>query len=154
MACHGQPNQKRAQVMRYLKAYVGAFSAFVALDAVWLIVVANTFFKSQLGPLLRAEPDLAVAAVFYVIYAAGLVVLVVVPALTARSAMDAAWRGAALGLTAYATFDLTNLAIIEGWTLAVTVVDIAWGTIGSSIASLVGFHVSRFEANDTQERIQ
>lgn len=140
--------------MRHLKAYLGTVIAFVALDAVWLFLVAGTFFKSQLGSLLRAEPDLAAASVFYAIYAAGLVVLVVMPALQTRSAMTAAWRGAVLGLTAYATFDLTNLAIIKGWTLAVTVVDVTWGTLGSSTAALLGFYAASIGVSGSREHTQ
>lgn len=140
--------------MRHIKAHLATLIAFVALDAVWIFLVAGPFFKGQLGPLLRTQPDLAAAAVFYVIYAAGLLVLAVVPALHARSAMAATWRGAALGLTAYATFDLTNLAIVEGWTLAVAVVDIAWGTLGSSIAALLGFLAASIGVSGSQERTQ
>jgi uncharacterized membrane protein len=152
VAYRGPPNEE-PNVMRHLKAYFGTLIAFVALDAVWLFLVAGTFFKGQLGPLLRAEPDLVAASVFYAVYAAGLVVLVVAPALQVRSAMTAAWRGAVLGLTAYATFDLTNLAIIEGWTIAVAVVDIAWGIIGSMVAALVGYQFSPPSTRDRQERV-
>ena len=140
--------------MRHFQAFVATLVAFVALDALWLYYVAAAYFKSQLGSLLRAQPDMAAAAVFYVIYAAGLVVLVVAPAMLARSAKVAVWRGAALGLTAYATFDLTNLAIIEGWTLAVAIVDIAWGTIGSSVAAWTGYCVVRYATRSTQEPVR
>lgn len=150
MACHGLPNQE-PKALPHLKAYLATLSAFVVLDAVWIFLVAGPFFKSQLGPLLRMEPNLAAAAFFYVVYAAGLVVLVVAPALQARSAVSAAWRGGALGLTAYATFDLTNLAILERWTLAVAVVDMTWGTLGSSIAALLGFYAASIGVSGSEE---
>jgi uncharacterized membrane protein len=130
--------------MKFALVFVATLVAFLALDGVWLILVANAFFKSQLGSLLRAQPDLAVAGVFYVIYAAGLVALAVWPSVKEQSAAGAVWRGAALGLTAYATFDLTNLAILERWTLAVALVDMAWGTAASAMASLAGYHAARF----------
>jgi uncharacterized membrane protein len=66
----------------------------------------------------------------------------------------AAWRGAILGLTAYGTFDLTNLAIIQGWTLAVTLVDITWGMIASALASLAGYQVARLSSAGAQEQVQ
>jgi uncharacterized membrane protein len=127
--------------MWYLKVYGATLLAFASVDAAWLILVANAFFKKELGGLLRAQPDLAAAAVFYLVYAGGMVVLVVAPALRERSAQNAAWKGAVLGLTAYSTFDLTNLAIIQGWTLAVAFVDVTWGTIASALASLVAYRV-------------
>ena len=48
-------------------------------------------------------------------------------------------NGALLGLTAYATFDLTNLAIINGWTLGLAALDMAWGTVLSAIAAVAGY---------------
>lgn len=140
--------------MQHLKVFVATLVAFLALDAVWLILVANAFFKSELGPLLRTKPDLAVATVFYLIYAGGLAILAVTPSLWERSAQAAAWRGAVLGLTAYATFDLTNLAILEGWTRAVAIVDVAWGTIASAIASLAGYQVTNLFSAGSREPVQ
>jgi uncharacterized membrane protein len=136
--------------MRYLTIFGATLLAFVAIDVAWLVLVANAFFKSQIGSLLRAQPDLVAAAVFYLIYTGGLVVLAVAPALRAKSARVAAGNGAVLGLTAYATFDLTNLAIIEGWTLAVTLLDITWGTIATALASLAGYQVARITAVGAQ----
>lgn len=129
--------------MQCALAYVATLLTFVALDAAWLLLVASGFFKSQLGALLREQPNLVAAALFYPIYAAGLVMLVVGPALRERSATAAALKGAVFGLTAYATFDLTNLAILEGWTLAVSLVDMAWGTIATPLACLAGYTAAR-----------
>ena len=138
--------------MRYLKVFAVTLLAFVALDAAWIVLVANTFFNSELGALLRSQPDLVVSADFYLIYAAGLVYLAVMPAVHTLSAKGAAGRGAVLGLTAYATFDLTNLAIIQGWTLAVSLVDISWGTLASALASFTGYQVARRSAAVRQEQ--
>ena len=121
-----------------LIATAATLVTFVALDVAWLMLVAHGLFQSQLGPILRPQPDLMAAAAFYPIYAGGLVMLAVRPALQARSLLSAATNGAILGLTAYATFDLTNLAIIKGWTLGLALVDMAWGTIVSAIAASVG----------------
>ena len=107
-----------------LVAYIATLIAFVALDVTWLMLVAVGLFQSQLGAILRPQPDLIAAAAFYPIYAGGLVMLAVRPALRARSLISAAANGAILGLTAYATFDLTNLAIIKGWTLGLALIEI------------------------------
>ena len=96
-------------------------------------------FQAQIGPILNPQPNLMAAAVFYAIYASGLVVLAVRPALQQRSVGVAATSGAVLGLTAYATFDLTNLAVIQGWTLSLALLDMAWGTTLSWIAAVAGY---------------
>jgi len=139
--------------MRHLQIFAATLLAFVALDAAWLVLVAGAFFKSEVGALLRSQPDLAVAAVFYLIYAGALVILAVTPALRERSAKSAIWKGAVLGLSAYATFDLSNLAVIQGWTLRVTLVDITWGTIASALAALAGYLIARQSTVDGQEQL-
>jgi uncharacterized membrane protein len=43
--------------------------------------------------------------------------------------------GAAVGLLAYGTYDLTNLAVIEGYTLRIALIDLAWGTFLTAITA-------------------
>lgn len=119
-------------------AFLVTIVTFVVLDAAWLMLVAVPMFQSQLGAILRPEPMLGAAIVLYPVYSFGLVTLAVRPAIAARSMWTAAVKGAVLGVTAYATFDLTNLAIIKGWTIGLAAIDIAWGVIVSAIAALAG----------------
>ena len=37
--------------------------------------------------------------------------------------------GALLGLFAYATYDLTNLAVMKGFTTKIAIIDMVWGTV-------------------------
>jgi uncharacterized membrane protein len=124
-------------------ASLASLLAFLILDAAWLSLVAVDLFQIRLGPILRPAPMVGAMIAFYLIYAAGLVVLAVRPALTANSWRMAAALGAVLGLTAYATFDLTNLAVIDRWTIGLAVADIAWGVAASTIAALVGYAAGR-----------
>jgi uncharacterized membrane protein len=139
---------------RHIAAAVSTFVAFLALDVAWLMLAGAGFFQAEVGALLRATPDLFAAALFYVIYATALVVLAVEPALCdgpAKNAMtEALWKGALFGLAAYATFDLTNLAVLKGWTWTITLIDMAWGTLASSLSSIAGFAAGRW-ANRSHE---
>ena len=55
--------------------------------------------------------------------------------------IDAIW----LGFVAYVTYDLTNLATIEGWPLFVTVIDLIWGAfVASSTSALSYMLINRF----------
>lgn len=116
---------------------------FAILDAAWLSLVAIDLFQKQLGPILRPAPWVGAIVAFYLIYAAGLVVLAVKPALSHQSWRKATTFGAMLGLTAYATFDLTNLATIDRWTIELAAVDIAWGVFASTLAALAGYSAGR-----------
>jgi uncharacterized membrane protein len=124
-------------------AAVASLLTFVVLDAAYLSLVAIDLFQRQLGPILRPAPMLGAILAFYLTFAAGLVVLAVRPALCSNSRWTATILGAVLGLTAYATFDLTNLAVIERWTIGLAIVDIAWGVTASTLASLAGFEAGR-----------
>ena len=43
--------------MYYLKLYLFAFVGFLAIDMVWLTVVARGFYRKQLGFLLSDQPN-------------------------------------------------------------------------------------------------
>ena len=126
-------------ITRVLFVFAATLITFVVLDVAWLMLVAVGQFQSQLGAILQTQPNFLAAAALYVIFACGLIVLAVQPALQARSLSVAIANGALLGLTAYATFDLTNLAIIKGWTVGLALLDMTWGTLLSAIAAAAGY---------------
>jgi len=51
--------------------------------------------------------------------------------------------GLLLGLIAYASYDLTNMATLKEWSISLTVVDIAWGAFVSAMAAVGGFFAAR-----------
>ena len=116
-------------------AYLLAAVFFLAMDAVWLSLAAAPLYQPAIGHLMSPVVDWAAAAAFYVLYVAGLVFFAVAPALVWRRPAVALQRGAFLGLLAYATYDLTNQALLRGWPWHVTLADLAWGTFASGVAS-------------------
>jgi uncharacterized membrane protein len=125
--------------MQKVSIFAVILLVFLALDAAWLLLAGAAIFKSQLGPILRETPNFWAAGAFYIVYAAAMLILVVNPAYRSGSVATAAWHGAVLGLAAYATFDLTALAIIKGWTTVVAVIDLVWGTLATTVTCVVGF---------------
>jgi len=128
---------------RFLSVYGATLAAFLALDALWLGVVARGFYARQLGDMLRSDPRWGAAALFYLIYILGVVVLAVLPALEARSALKALGLGALLGLVAYAAYDLTNLATLRGFPVRMVVVDLVWGTALTGTVAWAGYLAGR-----------
>ena len=51
--------------------------------------------------------------------------------------------GCLFGFFTYSTYDLSNYATLRNWSLALTVVDIVWGTILAGFAATVSFWISR-----------
>lgn len=123
--------------------YLASVVAFFAIDLVWLSTMTSRLYQPRLGHLLSAEPRLGVAAGFYLLYVAGVVALAVLPGLQQGSLVTALWRGALLGLIAYATYDLTNLATLRDWPLDITVIDLIWGTSLTGAVSVIGYYAGR-----------
>ncbi|MFO1091388.1 MAG: DUF2177 family protein [Hyphomicrobiales bacterium] len=122
---------------RYALAYVVTLAVFLAIDLVWLTKVARGLYVAEMGDLLRAQPMMGAAIVFYLLYAAGLVFFAVEPGLRAQSVVTAAGLGAALGLIAYGTYDLTNLAVLKGYSVRIGLIDLAWGTLLSGVTAAI-----------------
>jgi uncharacterized membrane protein len=125
--------------MAYLVAYGAAALVFFALDMVWLAGVAKNFYFSSLGDLVRPRPDYTAAAIFYVGYIAGIIYFAVAPALASGGMGRALLNGALVGLLAYGTYDMTNLATLRGYPASVAVVDIIWGVFLTASAAGAGY---------------
>lgn len=125
--------------MHMLRTYAISAVTMLALDLLWLGVIAPPLYQREVGPLMRAQPNMAAAALFYAIYLVGVNVFVLQSLPAGATRVDAALRGAAFGFVAYATFDLTALAVLKGWTPFVTAVDMAWGTALTAIVCAAAF---------------
>jgi len=123
---------------KYLAGYLAVALVIVALDMLWLGLIAKTMYQQAIGHLLAEQPRLLAAVLFYLLYAVGLLVFAVLP-----QAEDPAWArtlimGALFGFFAYATYDLSNLATLRNWPIRFTVIDMAWGTALSAVSAGAG----------------
>ena len=130
--------------MRFVGLYALTVLGFLVIDFVWLTVVAQNFYQKHLGSLLRDDPIVAAAAVFYLLYLVGVLVFVVLPALEAESFVRAVALGALFGLIAYATFDLTCYALFQGFPVIVVAVDLVWGAVLTASVSAIGYAAGRW----------
>lgn len=126
-----------------LAAYAGSAILFFTLDFLWLGFLAIGFYRSEIGQLLLDRPNFVAAGAFYLFYVAGIVGFAVLPALNAQSWIWALLAGVALGLIAYGTYDMTNLATLTGWSWKVSLVDMLWGGALSGLAALAGYWAAR-----------
>jgi uncharacterized membrane protein len=126
-----------------LAAYGGAAALFFAVDILWLSVIAIGFYRSEIGPLLLEKFNLAPAGIFYLFYVAGIVGFAIVPALQAQSWVWALVAGLALGLIAYGTYDMSNLATLKGWSAKLSIVDMLWGGTLTAAAAVAGYFAAQ-----------
>ncbi|MGQ3215024.1 MAG: DUF2177 family protein [Shinella sp.] len=127
----------------YAVAYFATLIVFAAIDFVWLSTMADRLYRPVLGDMLAAEFSLIPAIAFYFIYAGGLTYLAVRSGLMSGSLATALLHGAAVGFTAYATYDLTNQSTLKNWSTLLTIADLVWGTVLSAIAAGAGFWITR-----------
>jgi uncharacterized membrane protein len=118
-----------------LVTYPVALAIFFAIDMVWLGWLSGDLYERHIGHLLGPVNWLAALA-FYLIFIAGIVIFSVRAGLETHSPRRAAIWGALYGFFTYATYDLTNMATLRGWSLTLVFVDIAWGIF---ICASVGF---------------
>ena len=124
-------------MLKYLGTYLAIFLTMFVIDMVWLGVIAKSTYANAMGPLLSPDPNLWAAAAFYLMFPVGLLIFAVLPQADSP-VWKAALMGALFGFFAYSTYDLTNLAVIKDWPLGLTFIDMAWGTLVSSIAAAAG----------------
>jgi uncharacterized membrane protein len=130
-------------MMRYLKLYLVSLMAFLAIDMLWLGLVARWFYQQQLGFIMAPSVNWFAAAIFYLLFIVGILFFVVVPGLESGSLKATLLRAALFGLITYATYDLTNLATLKDWPVLLSVVDMIWGTFLSVSVSAIGFIVGK-----------
>ncbi len=120
----------------FIIVYLATLLPMIVLDAMWLTTMASRFYAPKLGHLLVGGFKLGPAAVFYLMYAAGVALFVVWPAMQAGQSLPKVFLlGAFLGLLSYGAYDLTNQATLRDWPLIVTIVDMAWGAFLTGFAA-------------------
>jgi uncharacterized membrane protein len=125
--------------MDFLKHFLTAGLIFVIIDSVWISVVADKFYKANIGYLLAKKANLVPAVIFYIIYIIAMVVFVINVGLERGTTGSVILHGALLGFAMYATYDLTNHATIKNWPLKMTLVDMAWGTSVTTAVTTITF---------------
>ena len=135
--------------MKYVKQFLIAALVFAIVDLIWLGILAWPVYKHFLSPFLRTPPHWGAASVFYVLFIIGMMIFAISPAITKKSLKYAAIFGAYYGFFTYMTYELTNLAVIQGWPIGIVPIDIIWGTILSgTVSTLTTMIVLKTQSNE------
>ncbi len=129
--------------MRYAVAYIVTLVVFLGLDFSFVLGFASPIYQQELGPLLLKQFKAVPSVLFYLIYIGGVVLFVIAPALKEKRWQRALLLGVAFGLVAYATYDLTNLGTMKGFSEKIVFIDMAWGMTVTSVAATVGYFAAR-----------
>jgi uncharacterized membrane protein len=126
-------------------AYMLTAAVFFAVDLLWLGVVARGLYQRLLGDFL-GDVNWVAAISFYLLFIVGIFIFAILPAVDRESASRALLLGALFGFFTYATYDLTNLATLRDWPLAIVLIDIPWGMTLTAITSVAGYYIVRLTA--------
>jgi uncharacterized membrane protein len=126
-------------MLKYIVAYIASGAVFIALDFVWLAFIAQKLYQREIGSLLLEKPNMGAAVAFYLIYLAGTLFFAVRPALQGGSWTTALIFGALFGFVAYATYDLTNMATLKGFSWTIVAADLGWGAFVTASIATAGY---------------
>lgn len=129
--------------MQIIVLYLITATVFLLLDAVMLKTVMKPLFEQHIGDWLLDEIRMRPAIAFYLFYVAGVLWFVSLPALRTGMPVNALIGGAILGAMAYGTYEFTNYATLQDWSLQMVAADVTWGAFLTGFSAWVGVSVTR-----------
>ena len=124
-------------------ATVIASIIFLIIDVIWLSFATKSFYRPLIGNLLSEKPVMWAAALFYLIYVLGMATVVIQPCIDSGSIFKTIYTGFIFGLVAYGTYNLTNMAVLKGWSPTVTFVDMFWGGSLTALSASTGLYIAK-----------
>ena len=128
-------------MLKNFAIYLSFLIALIAIDLVWILGIAKNLYRNEMGDLMASEPKLLAGLAFYLIYALGVCIFVIVPALSKQSWIYALQYGALFGLFCYMTYDLTNLAVVRNFPTQLAFIDVAWGSFVTALCASFAYWV-------------
>jgi uncharacterized membrane protein len=128
-------------IFKLIYTFAAMAVAFMAVDLLWLGLIAKKIYQNQIGHLMKTSPNWTAALIFYALFIIGTMIFCVIPAAEKNSLNHALLYGALFGFFTYMTYEITNYAVLKTWPLGIVPIDIIWGIALTSIISIVGFLV-------------
>ena len=129
-------------MLKYFAVYFSFLLSLVIIDLIWLLGIAKNLYRDDMGSLMANEPKLLAGLAFYLFYAMGASIFVIVPAISKQSLIYALQYGALFGFFCYMTYDLTNLAVIRDFPMRLAFIDIAWGSAVTALSAVIAYWVA------------
>ena len=121
--------------------YLVTAAVFFGLDMIGIRFIIRPVFERHIGDLLASPLRLGPSAVFYLFYIAGILWFVSLPALKNGAPLQALSGGMLLGALCYGTYEFTNYATLQRWSLSQVVTDLSWGIALTGISAWAGVAV-------------
>ena len=116
---------------------------FLIIDVIWLSFSVKSFYGPKIGHLFADKPVVWAAVMFYIVYIFGLSVVIISPSINIDDTMKLLIKAFMFGLAAYGTYNLTNMAVIKGWSPSIVFVDMLWGGSLTAFSSYFGIQIAK-----------
>lgn len=126
-------------MLKYVYLYLIVFGIFLIIDLIWLNLIAKNLYQKEIGNLLLKNPNILPAFLFYALFIVALLILVLIPGIQSYTLLKTILFGAVFGFITYATYDLTNLATLDGWSIKMTIIDLIWGASVTTLITFLGY---------------
>lgn len=121
---------------------IGTLS-FCLLDSLWIGVIMNNFYKNEAGALMKSSLgliDYLAAFGVWGLMSFGLLYFVIP---RSKNIKEVIINSLLIGLVIYGVYDLTNQAIINGWSWNLVIIDIFWGMVLNATSALIILFVTK-----------
>ena len=112
--------------MSIIITYFSMLVFFVIAEIFVLTNIMQPLFKKHIGFLMNEETNFSIAAIFYLIYVAGVFWFATRAGIKSESILITILSGAFLGLLAFGTYEITNYVILKDWNINLVIVDTLW----------------------------
>jgi uncharacterized membrane protein len=133
----------------FIKVYVITIFVFLILDYIWLGRIMAGFYKEQLGTLARwsgetLTPHIPSAVVVYLLIPLGIVLFALPRVADEQLLCSALMWGFVYGIILYGVYDMTNYSVLAQWPPKLAFVDILWGGVVNSLATLAAAYADKW----------
>ncbi len=133
-------------MLTYLKIFLITLVVFLAIDFIWLGLVAPGFYKKEMGSLVKQSgeslaPNWTAAIIAYIILAVGISFFVLPRISATTTSLQILLLGFLFGVIVYGVYDFTNLSTLVGWSWRLTIVDTLWGGTVCALTTFVSHHI-------------
>lgn len=127
--------------MDILKLFIPTFIFYFVIDYVWIAIIASKFYSQELGDLVRRngsggiDANLIPGFIVYVLLVSGLIIFVY-PRIQNKRILPVIVYGFLFGVITYGVYNLTNLAILDGFGARLAIADMLWGGVVCVLTAL------------------
>jgi uncharacterized membrane protein len=134
-----------------IKIYLILIPLFLFMDYLWLGKIMGGFYKQELGLMARRagedlDPLIWAASIVYLLIPLGIILFALPHVSQANLPVSSLFWGFIYGVVLYGIYDMTNLAMLAGWSLKLSMIDMLWGGMICAVSTSLAAYLDRWLA--------